>query len=63
MGNSDDPHLEDVDIQFHASCVYMCNSLCWGLTKAKLGKEYNETFFLKANDDSDWYVIVTLCKC
>ena len=20
-GNSDDPHLEDVDIQFHASCV------------------------------------------
>jgi len=24
MGNSDDPHLEDVDIQFHASaCIYM----------------------------------------
>ena len=22
-GNSDDPHLEDADIQFHASCVYI----------------------------------------
>ena len=47
MGNSDDPHLEDVDIQFHASCVYMCNSLCWGLTKAKLEKNTMKHFFLK----------------
>ena len=31
-GISYDPQLEDVDIQFHASCIYICNYHCWGLT-------------------------------
>ena len=36
MGNSDDPHLEDVDIQFHASCVIYNNvCLCLGLAEVQ----------------------------
>ena len=42
-GNSQGLQLEDVDIQFHASCGYICNYLCLGLAKVKNIMETMET--------------------
>ena len=57
-GNSQGLQLEDVDIQFHVSRVYICNDLCWELAEVHyLCTNPKQLYIMKTKN----FLLLVLC--